>query len=122
MSAEMDQNRLGARLSVVDQPALPTTTSPPRILLFLAGTILSLGGGLGGVIMREMLSRSVNGTADLIEIAGEPPLVVIPYIVTRDEKQNKRKIRRWILIGILVALVLGLVAFDQFVQPLDTLF
>ena len=122
MSAEMDQNRLGARLSVVDQPALPTQTSPPRFLLFLAGTILSLGGGLGGVVVREMLSRSVNGTSDLIEIAGEPPLVVIPYIVTRDERQSKRKLRRWIAIGVLVALVLGLVAFDQFVRPLDTLF
>ena len=122
MSAEMEQDRLGARLSVVDQPALPTKTSPSRVMLFLAGTVFSLGGGLSGVVIREMLSRSVNGARDLTEIAGEPPLVVIPYIVTREERLKRRQRLRWILGGVVIALALAVLAFDQLVQPLDTLF
>ena len=122
MNAQMDEDRTAARLSVVDQPELPTKTSPARFQLFLVGAVLSLGGGLAGVIGRELLSRSVNGTRDITEIVGAPPLVVIPHIHTREETVQRKRMRLWLAGGTVGVLVLAVFAYDQLVRPLDTLF
>lgn len=122
INAQMDEDRTGARLSVVDQPELPTKTAPSRFMLFVAGLVVSLGGGFGGVIARELLSRSVNGSHALTDIVGAPPLVVIPHIATREERLFQRKLRLYMAGGTVGVLVLAIVAYDQFIQPLDTLF
>jgi len=119
MNEQVDAGRKGARLAVIDPPALPTQTQPPRRLLFLAGLLGSLLGGLAAVIGAETLDRSVRNAHHLADLIGAEPLVAIPYLYTEKEKRQQRWFRiRLAGVG-LVALVVGIVLVDRYVTPLD---
>ena len=122
MNEQMEAGRKGARLTVVDPPALPTKTSPSKFILIVAGFMGSAFGGLGGVVLAEVLSRNVHGPKQITTIMGEPPLVVIPFLFTNEDRLRRRKRRLWALATVVVTLAISLILVDQFVVPLDVLF
>jgi len=122
MNEKMEEDRLDSRLSVVDAPDLPHKTYPSQLILFLAGTMVSIFGGFGGVIGAEMLSRSVHGVRHVTSMVGAPPLVAIPYITTKMERVTLKRRRFQVAGGVAAVILVALVVIDQFVVPLDTLF
>jgi len=92
MAADMDkqmiEDRKGQRLAIISPPQLPLKTHPRQLLLFLAGIMLSLMGGVGSVAVSQMVSQSLLGEHHLESLVGVAPLITIPHIYTADEKSQ----------------------------------
>ncbi|MDR3450291.1 MAG: hypothetical protein P4M15_11200 [Alphaproteobacteria bacterium] len=88
MDLQMQQDRKGQRLSVINPPELPGGTHPARLILALGGMLFSLLGGLTAVAAAQMWHQSVIGSRQLAMIAGAAPLVCIPYIMTEQERSR----------------------------------
>ena len=121
MTQQMETNRDGARLAVVELPEVPGGTSPSKSFLFMASILASFAGGFGGVLVTEVLSRNVHGTDSLTDILGEPPMIVVPYLVTPGERRLQFFRRVMVAATILLLMVGGLIAVNDFVTPLDAI-
>lgn len=78
MRLKLDSNTEEQRLKVIVPSMVPETTSPKRMLIFIAGLFLAVMCGIGTVILVEALSQSVRGANHLASILGAAPLVSIP--------------------------------------------
>jgi uncharacterized protein involved in exopolysaccharide biosynthesis len=88
MDEQMQKDRKGERLTLIDPPELPLNTHPPRILLIVCGLFLSFLGGIFCVTIAQILSSSVIGIRHLEALVGVAPLVAIPHIFTKYERQR----------------------------------
>jgi len=119
MSEKVEQGGKSERLVLLDQAELPTDTRPKRILIVAAGLFLSIVAGIAMVGLTEMLSRSVHGSGHLAALTGMAPLVTIPHIYTRHERQAARR-RQGQLAGLAGgALLLAAFLINSLVIPLD---
>lgn len=122
-SKELEEERVGEKLTLMDPPMLPETPSKPkRMLLMLVGFVLSLGFGAGCGAMAEALDGSVRGARSLAGLTAAPLLGVIPYLETAAEIARRRRNRRLALAGAAVALVGTGVLVHLFVRPLDVVY
>jgi uncharacterized protein involved in exopolysaccharide biosynthesis len=120
VSQNLETEHKGERFTMIEPPLPPEKPiSPNRFLILAVGFVLSIGAGVGAVILRSSLDLSVRGAQDIRALLNVPPLAAVPRIVTRDEQ---RRHRRAVLIswpGAIVGLA-GLVAAVHFyVRPLD---
>lgn len=88
MNEQLELDRKGQRLVVINPPAVPDSTQPRRLLLALGAFLLSVMGGLSSVIAAETVKQSVHGAGHLAHLVGAPPLVVIPHMRTDREKKR----------------------------------
>ena len=124
MSAELAKNleseRKGERFTLIQPPELPIDpVSPNRTALVLIGLILGIGGGVGIVILLELLSDSVYSLSDVVSLTGDAPLAVIGYIETQDEQSKHNMKRLFIVLGLMLAGIIILLLFHLFIKPLD---
>lgn len=102
VSARMESEQKGERMTLADPPVLPDSPIRPNRPLIAAGSIaLGIGIGLALMLAMEMFFRPIRGTAALKQAAGAAPLVVIPqldrkpnFILRFFEKRNRRKLAR----------------------------
>jgi polysaccharide biosynthesis transport protein len=112
----------GERFSLIEPPTEPGgPDSPNRMLIASAGVAGGVGLGLGFVVLLELLNRSIRRPVEIANRLGAQPLATIPYIRTRGEKRWKRSVITMTLLGIVVAIPLGLLAVHTLYQPLDSL-
>lgn len=116
----LEQDRQAERFEVIEQAIVPDApTSPDRPKFVAAGVAGGFAFGIGLLVLRHMLDRSVYSAADIERALQFRPIVTIPYIVTPRERRGKRW-RLVIVILALAALVVGvLVAVDIYYLPLD---
>ena len=119
MEKQIEVGRMAERLLVIDPPELPTDTHPKRLYLILGGFVVSIMGGLGGVMLHEIGSRSVHGTRHLTTLTGMPPLVAVPHIFTREERRKITRRRLRLGAAAVVVLLVASIVIDQFVIPID---
>ncbi|HWW64865.1 MAG TPA: Wzz/FepE/Etk N-terminal domain-containing protein [Sphingomonadaceae bacterium] len=102
VSARMETEQKGERMTLADPPVQPDTPiRPNRPLIILGSIVLGLGLGLGLTLVLELFFRPIRGTAALGVAAGALPLVVIPpldrkpsFLVRWLEKRSRRKLVR----------------------------
>jgi uncharacterized protein involved in exopolysaccharide biosynthesis len=112
----------GERFSLIESPTEPTAPdSPNRMLIAAAGVVGGGMLGLGFILLLEMLNRSIRRPSEIAERLGAQPFATIPYIRTRAEVRWKRSAIVAALLGIVVAIPLGLLAVHTMVRPLDSL-
>ncbi|MDP9128213.1 MAG: hypothetical protein M3N08_08155 [Pseudomonadota bacterium] len=125
MAADMDeqmvQDRKGQRLVVISPPDLPLKTHPSRLMIVLAGLMLSLMGGIGSVVLAQAISQSVLGSQHLSSLVGVAPLVSIPHIYTADELQRAQRRKPLMVATVVVTLIAAAAAFNFMVMPFDVL-
>lgn len=118
----LEDERKGERFSLIEPPTLPDMPdSPNRAMILGVGLVLSAGAGLGTALLREVLDPSVHGVRSVVLLTGTAPLVVVPYIQTRNEIWRRRLWRSaYVFCGI--AMISGAIAFIHYkVIPLDVL-
>lgn len=122
-SRELEEERVGEKLTILDPPMLPEKPSKPkRGLLLLVGCVLSLGFGAGCGALGEALDNSVRGARGLSAITDVQILGVIPYIETSIELSRRRR-NRWLIALALVLALIGCIGLVHvFVRPLDILY
>lgn len=102
VSAKMESQQKGERLSLADPPVVPEVPSKPNRPLILLGSVIGgLGFGVALVVLLELLFKPIRGTRALAHAAGRPPLVVIPELAKRPswllrflQARSRRKLAR----------------------------
>ncbi|MBY0406861.1 MAG: hypothetical protein K2Q01_04160, partial [Rickettsiales bacterium] len=88
MNEQLELDRKGQRLVVINPPAVPDSTQPKRFFLAMGALMLALMGGFSSVIVAETIRQSVHGAGHLAYLMGAAPLVVIPHMRTEQEKDQ----------------------------------
>jgi succinoglycan biosynthesis transport protein ExoP len=124
VSKEMEIEDKATTFRIVDPAVLPMKpVSPNRVKLIFIGIFLGILGGVGGVVVRENFSPSVN-SVKTIKNLGIEVLAVIPRIFNEEEQHMKAKKDKLVysiagsylcLIGLLlVHELMGLTYIDSF--------
>ncbi|WP_330629550.1 hypothetical protein [Thioclava sp. FTW29] len=112
----------GQRVSVIEQPAVPTEPiKPSRKKIAVLGIAGGIMAGLGLIVLIEMLSTTVKRSSDLINGLGITPLATIPYMRTQGEVQRNRK--RLLTISLIVCLGIpfALLMIHTFYMPFEVI-
>ena len=107
----MEAQKKTEQFNLLEAPNLPIEPVAPDVnTILVIGTVLSLLVAVGAAVLSEVMDYSVYGARQLTEIAGVPPLVVIPRIRTPADNIRAWKIRIAGAVGglIVIALVLML--------------
>ena len=84
ISEGMEEHQKGEKFTLIDPASYPgKPVSPNRLLIRLAGLVLSLGVGVGCVALAEHLDHSVKSSDELVRLTGLPVLGSIIRIRTR---------------------------------------
>jgi uncharacterized protein involved in exopolysaccharide biosynthesis len=122
LSESLEADRKGERFTLIEPPLLPEEpASPNRMAIFLIGTLLSLGGGIGAAAVGENLDNTVRGRRGIEEVLRVRPLSVIPEILTPADEQRRRLKRRAALAAALVLAVAGVLIVHVAFVSLDVL-
>jgi len=122
MNQQLEQDRRGERLTMIESPDLPgSPRMPPRKIVLALGIVMAGAGGFAGVYVLEVLNSAVHGTKQLTSVVGVPPLVAVPRIVSTRDRRRRRVYRLAMATGAVLVLVIGAELYDQYVQPLDVL-
>jgi uncharacterized protein involved in exopolysaccharide biosynthesis len=118
----LEADRKGERFTLIDPPLPPEEPiSPNRLLIFIAGTVLSIGLVAGVLWYLETMDSTVRGRKDLFDLTGIAPLALVPHIGTLAEARAARR-RLWLTTGTSVAtLCVAVVLIHFFYRPLDVL-
>jgi len=121
MNMQLEKERKGQRMSVINPPELPLKTKPSKIIIFIGGFILSIFAGLAAVIAIQILSQSIYGANHLSRLVGVPPLTSIPYITTQAEDYRIDRQKRYAIGALALLLIIIAIIFSFTVMPIDVL-
>lgn len=122
LSENLEDEQKGERFTLIDPPLIPEKpASPNRWLLLSVGAILALALSLGVVVLLESRDSSIRNRRDLESLLQVPPLAVLPYFETREERARTRRARRLALAGAFGTVLLVLVLTHLLYRPLDVL-
>ncbi len=112
----------GQRISVIEQPAVPSEpTKPKRLLIAGGGTAFGIAAGLGLVLLMELLNTAARRPVDLVNKLGVTPLTTIPYSRTRGQKFRQRSLKLLLLLIILTVIPAAVYLVHIYYLPLDLL-
>ncbi len=122
VSERIEVSAQGERITVLENANVPQTPSGPnRLKLVAAGVGAGLLLAVGFFFLLELLNRVIRRPDELNSRFGIIPLAVIPYM----ESRRERLLRRSILAGACLAVMIGVPALlwyvDSFYMPLDVL-
>ncbi len=119
---QMEKDREGERLSLIDPPDLPQKPAKPnRLAIVIMGFILSMGGGLGYVAVTESLDKSIHGARALSSVLGEAPLSVIPYIENGSDLERREKTKKLAIASAAAGLIVVVLLVQFMWIPWDVL-
>ncbi len=119
ISEGMEEHQKGEKFTLIDPASFPEKpVSPKRLLILLAGVVMSLGAGFGTVALAEHLDQSVKSSDELARLTGLPVLGSIIRMQTSEDITRARRHRQliWMVTGL--SLVMGLALFHFFYMDL----
>lgn len=123
LAESLESESKAERFVLIEPPLLPDQPAKPnRLAILFLGLVFSVGGGLGTVVLRESMDDAIHGPKDIARITGAPPLAVIPYIETDEEKAAKKRRRILIALALAAALAAALATVHHQVRPLDVIY
>jgi len=118
----MEEQKTTEQFDVLEAPTLPIEPQEPDAKAIMAvGAILSLVLAVGAAVLAEVLDYSVYGTRQLTEIAGAPPLAVIPRIRTRSDRIRAWKFRAAGVAGVVIIFAVMLTLIPDLRDSLSVL-
>ncbi|MEM6388371.1 MAG: lipopolysaccharide biosynthesis protein [Pseudomonadota bacterium] len=112
----------GQRITVIEQPAVPTEpTKPARLKIAAAGVALGIMAGVGLIVLLEMLNTTARRPEDLVAKFGITPFTTIPYIRTRTQTFVQRSLKLALILAILGGVPAAVFAVHTYYLPLDLL-
>lgn len=122
LAKNLESERKGERFALIEPPLAPQEpVSPNRPAIFVLGFLLAIGAGVGTVAVLEAVDTSIRGRSDLTALLAQPPLTVVPWVVTDDERALFATRKRIAMAGAFGCAALAVVAVHLFYRPLDVL-
>ncbi len=122
ISETMEEENKSERFTLLEPPVKPETPfKPDRMKIVLLGLMAAVGGALGLAFLLEMMNPRIRGAGVLGAIAHQRPLVVVPYIPTKDEQGRKKRNMNFIVAGVVVGVIVALLVLHFAYMPLDML-
>jgi len=118
----LERGQKGERFTLIDPPRMPENpVKPNRLAIAVIGVVLGLGAGIGWAALREFTDPSAYSGDRLAMASGFPVIGEIPMFSSPAENRRKRW-RRWIAAAAtLLAVVMAVAAFHQWVMDLNVL-
>jgi 4-hydroxybenzoate polyprenyltransferase len=91
------------------------------LLIILLGFMLGAGGGIALAALLEGLDSSVKVSEEVERVWGLPVLATISFYDSPAQKRQRRMKRIVLATSIVAILLVGSLAVDRFVLPLDDL-
>ena len=112
----------GQRISVIEQAIAPREpSSPNRPLIAVAGVGLGLLGGIGLIMLIELLKGAIRRPVDITAKLGITPFATLPYMRTAEQIRRRRAIIGFGFALVLLAIPAGLWLVHTQIMPLDLL-
>lgn len=114
------ENVKGERVTVIEQAVAPSAPNSPNRKLIAGGGVF-MGSALAAAffLLSELLNRTIRRPIDLSKSLGVQPLVTIPYLEEAHVLRRRRALKTIFVVGILIAIPIGLWALHTFYLPLD---
>ena len=122
VAQELEGNQQADRVSIASPAYLPSApVKPNRLLIILLSVISGFVLSTFFVAFREGMDNTVRSIDQIKKLTDVPVLSSVSYIVTSEEKQQKRK--RIFLLSLAIILIVGgsLAIINQFIISLDDL-
>lgn len=120
LAQTLEEEQKGEAFTLIEPPLAPDKPDKPDRKKIIA---LGLGGGLGlGLsltVLLELLNEVIRGGKSLERVTGALPLVVIPFIDTPQDIENRKKRKKLIGFASLLALVAAIAGTHFFVMSLE---
>jgi hypothetical protein len=122
VAQELEKDRKGERFSLIEPPQFPEKPfSPNRPAIFLIGTVIALGAGIGYAGLLEALDSSIRDARGFARRLALPLLATIPRIENAaDRARIRRQSRRFWVIAVAATLTVA-VLVHFFIIPLPNL-
>jgi uncharacterized protein involved in exopolysaccharide biosynthesis len=122
LAQSLETERKGERFTLIEPPLVPEKPeSPNRIAILVLGAILSLGAAIGSAAVKEALDDTVRGRRDIERLLAVPPLAIVPWIETQDDRVSRKRRQRFTLIGAAGSVLVAATMVHLFYKPLDVL-
>jgi len=122
VSEGLEAQRKGERFSLIDPPLLPEKPAKPnRPAILILGLIVSMAGGVGYGAAVESLDHSVRNAGAVERIVRVPPLAVIPFVPSGEDRVHARQRKSRIVWGVVGLVILLLSLLHVFWLPLDVI-
>ena len=123
ISESLEIESKSERFILLEPPMFPEKPyKPNRVKIIAMGFFLALAASAAILVALAMLDKNVRGADALTHVLGFRPLVVIPYLIIKEEMESKKRLRKSAIIaaiGLVIALILAL---HFLYMPLNELF
>ncbi len=113
-------NNKDERVTVIEQATPPSAPTSPNRKTVAGGGVFA-GSALAGLffILTELLNRTIRRPVDIVNALGVQPLATIPYLEEESVRRRRRALKTILIVGILIAIPVGLWAIHTFYLPLE---
>ncbi|MEY8830036.1 GumC family protein [Sedimentitalea sp. XS_ASV28] len=112
----------GQRIVVIEPASVPESPAAPnRKLIAAAGVVGGMGGGLGLIVLMELLNRSIRRPVELTTALGSKPFMTLPYMTTPGQILKRRLTIAVILLIATISVPLVIYLVHSYVMPIDIL-
>jgi polysaccharide biosynthesis transport protein len=120
VSQNLENDRKGERFTIIEPPMTPEKpVSPNRPAIMAIGVILALGVTLAVIAVLEMLDTSVRSRRDLMNLLATPPLAVLPWIETSEDRVLRKRRTRYAWVGAVASTAVFATTIHLFILPLN---
>lgn len=126
LEAELGQNleseNKGESFTLIEPPQVSYKPEKPnKSKIIKLGILASIGSGIGLALLVEFLYGGVRGYNQITRIIGRAPLVVVPMIITNEDKSKLKSSRIRIVFWLIILFLLTMVGIHLWVMDLQIL-
>ncbi len=122
LAQALESQQKGEKFTLIEPPVFPEKPfKPNRLAIVFLGLMLAFAGGIGAATLAEVFNDSIHGRRGVIEIMGEPPLALVPFITTTQDIRRKILQRSMLAFGAIASILVVAVLIHLYLIPLDVL-
>jgi hypothetical protein len=116
----LEKNQQSEKLEVIEQPTVPQEpVKPNRPKIIGLSLLLALAAGGGLTLLLEMLDSTIRRSTDIYTVIDSQLVVSVPYIITKGEQLQSKRLQRLVIMAGGLTLVVVLILVFFLMPPLD---